>query len=55
VAAYFASIEGGRTGEIYTVCSGRETSVSELLDRLIAQSGVAITVEQQAARARQFE
>jgi GDP-4-dehydro-6-deoxy-D-mannose reductase len=55
VAAYFALIEGGRTGEIYNVCSGRETSVSELLDRLIALSGVAITVEQEAARVRQFE
>jgi hypothetical protein len=29
--------------------------VSELLNRLIALSGVAITVEQEAARVRQFE
>ena len=55
VAAYFALIESGRTGEIYNVCSGRETSVSGLLDRLIALSGVAITVQQEAARVRQFE
>jgi hypothetical protein len=33
----------------------QETSVSELLDRLIALSGVAMAVGQEAARGRQFE
>jgi GDP-4-dehydro-6-deoxy-D-mannose reductase len=55
VDAYFALIERGRSGEIYNVCSGREISVRELLGRLIALSGVAITIEQEQARIRPAE
>jgi GDP-4-dehydro-6-deoxy-D-mannose reductase len=55
VAAYFALIERGRVGEIYNVCSGRETSVRDLLNQLIALSGVAITVAQEEARVRHAE
>jgi GDP-4-dehydro-6-deoxy-D-mannose reductase len=55
VAAYFALIEKGRTGDVYNVCSGRETFVRELLDQLIASSGIAISVEQEQARVRRAE
>lgn len=31
VAAYFALLESGKSGEIYNVCSGTETSIAELI------------------------
>ena len=55
VAAYFALIERGRSGETYNVCSGKETSVRCLLDQLIGLSGVAITVAREEARVRPAE
>ena len=42
VAAYFALIESGRTGEIYNVCSGHDVSIGELANRLARLAGVEL-------------
>lgn len=45
VDAYVALAERGRTAEIYNVCSGRARRIRDLLDALLEQSSMAITVE----------
>lgn len=45
VRAYRALLESGAGGETYNVCSGREVGMRELLDRLIAGTGMDIRVE----------
>jgi GDP-4-dehydro-6-deoxy-D-mannose reductase len=44
VAAYVALMNGGARG-IYNVCSGRPYRIREVLDRMIAQAGVAVDVQ----------
>ncbi len=44
VAAYAALYDKGRTGEAYNVCSGVGRQVRQILDELIALSGVAVEV-----------
>src|SRR5579875_4103134 len=48
VAAYRLVLERGRTGEAYNVGSGLSYSMQEILERLIALSGVAVEVRQTA-------
>ncbi len=55
VAAYFALLDRGQSGEIYNVCSGIETSVGSLLQQLIALAGVEATIERDPLRARGAE
>jgi GDP-4-dehydro-6-deoxy-D-mannose reductase len=55
VHAYFALLRDGQAGEIYNVCSGREYTIRELLDRLAALAGVEIRVQQDPARLRRAE
>jgi GDP-4-dehydro-6-deoxy-D-mannose reductase len=55
VHAYFALLDSGASGEIYNVCSGRETSVSLVLDRLADLCDVEITVARDPARLRKAE
>ena len=43
-AAYARLAEAGRPGEAYLICSGRAVSVREVLDTLIALSGVTVEV-----------
>lgn len=50
--AYRLLLESGKSGETYNICSGTSRSGQEMLDALIAQSGVAVTVEQDPARMR---
>jgi len=44
VRAYRALVEGGRTGEVYNVCSGRAYRIQEILDWLLARARVPIAV-----------
>jgi len=48
VTAYMLVLERGRTGEAYNVGSGVSYSIQEVLERLIALSGVAVEVRQTA-------
>jgi GDP-4-dehydro-6-deoxy-D-mannose reductase len=55
VAAYFALLRAGKSGEAYNVGSGVERTVRSLLDTMIARAGVAVSVEVDAARLRSGE
>ncbi|HEY8550304.1 MAG TPA: GDP-mannose 4,6-dehydratase [Vicinamibacterales bacterium] len=45
VRAYVSLMAHGTPGEVYNVCSGRAYAVREVLDGLIAQSGVKVDVQ----------
>jgi GDP-4-dehydro-6-deoxy-D-mannose reductase len=45
VRAYVALMERGVPGEVYNVCSGRAVAVRDVLDGLIALSGVRVDVQ----------
>ncbi|CDQ11288.1 GDP-6-deoxy-D-mannose reductase [Acidithiobacillus ferrivorans] len=53
--AYALLLEKGRNGGVYNVCSGREHSIRELLQRLIALAGVVVRIDQIPARLRPAE
>ncbi|MDD5376264.1 GDP-mannose 4,6-dehydratase [Acidithiobacillus sp.] len=55
VRAYTLLLEKGRNGGIYNVCSGREHSIRDLLQRLIALAGVEARIERDHARLRPAE
>ena len=55
VRAYGLLLEGGRNGEVYNVCSGREYRIRDLLQQLLALAGVDATIEQDPARLRRAE
>ncbi|MBV2233934.1 MAG: GDP-mannose 4,6-dehydratase [Sterolibacterium sp.] len=44
--AYMSLLTGGEHGGIYNVCSNTETSIRELLDRLVRMGGVAPEIRQ---------
>lgn len=53
VRGYWLSLEGGcEPGEVYNICSGKDYSIQEVLDRLIELSGVEVKIEQDPARLR---
>jgi GDP-4-dehydro-6-deoxy-D-mannose reductase len=52
VRAYWLLLEGGVRGEVYNVCSGRGVRLGELLERLIAISGLRVDVHVDASRLR---
>jgi len=52
VAAYLCAWERGRSGEAYNVCSGVARSVRDILDALIAMTGLRIEVAVETARLR---
>jgi GDP-4-dehydro-6-deoxy-D-mannose reductase len=52
VAAYMLLIEQGRIGEVYNVGSGQSYVMQDVLERLIALSGVAVEVRQTASLLR---
>ncbi len=52
VRAYAVLLEQGGHGNIYNVCSGRETCLRNLLDNLIELSGLDIRVEQEPSLIR---
>lgn len=52
VAAYAALMARGATATAYNVCRGETVTMSTLLEQLIAQSTVSVTLTQDAARLR---
>ena len=52
VRAYWLAVNKAKPGEVYNIASGREITIQELLDRLIALSGVEVEVRQDPARMR---
>ena len=55
VAAYIALIERGESGQIYNVGSGRETSIRDVLERLLRLANVDVEVVVDPARVRRDE
>lgn len=55
VRAYRMLLEAGEPGEVYNVCSGREVSLQEVLERLIAISGMSIRVDTDSTMLRATE
>ena len=49
---YLALLERGRSGETYNLCSGRETRLRDLLDRMIERSCCRARIVQDPARMR---
>ena len=52
VRAYRAILERGRPGRPYNVCSGQAIPIAEVVDRLVAQARVRVTVRVDPARFR---
>lgn len=52
VRAYELLAAHGKAGELHNVCSGRAVPIREMLDRLIALSGLDVTVETDPTRLR---
>lgn len=55
VRAYLMLLSEGKNGEIYNVCSGKEYSIREILEQLIALAGVEAKIKQDSARFRPAE
>ena len=52
VRGYWRSLEKAKPGEVYNICSGRSYSIQEILDTLIALSGVEVEVKKDERRFR---
>lgn len=52
VRAYWLSLEKCEPGEVYNICSGEAISIKELLNMVIAQTGVPVEVKQDPTRLR---
>ncbi len=55
VSAYDLLLQKGANGSIYNVCSGKERPTRLLLDRLIAVSGIPVSIVQDPSRIRASE
>lgn len=55
VRAYFDLLDRGARGEVYNVCSGREQSIRDIIERLSAVTGSQPTLEQDPTRVRPAE
>lgn len=55
VRAYFTLIEAGRRGEVYNVCSGRETTIRDALFTLGKTAQVEFEIRQDATKLRVAE
>ena len=55
VDAYFALLERGKSGEIYNVCSGKETSVRQLMEMAERQLDVQVKTKIDPSRLRPGE
>lgn len=53
--AYFLLLEGGTKGEVYNVCSGREQSIRNILERLMEIAGVDCRIVPDEVRTRPNE
>ncbi|MFQ5767906.1 MAG: GDP-mannose 4,6-dehydratase [Acidobacteriota bacterium] len=54
-AGYVAALEKGRSGGVYNICSGHGWTIRQMLDRLLACSGVQADVETRSERLRPTE
>jgi GDP-4-dehydro-6-deoxy-D-mannose reductase len=52
VDAYGVLLAKGKSGDVYNICSGIETQVRTMLDRLLALSGVSAQIDREAHRER---
>lgn len=52
VRAYFLSLEKGKSGEVYNLCSEKSWRIGDMLDRLLSRSKVKIEVKRDPARLR---
>jgi GDP-4-dehydro-6-deoxy-D-mannose reductase len=52
VRGYALALERGRSGEAYNLCSGRSTSIREILELLCEIGGVRVDIRPVAARLR---
>jgi GDP-4-dehydro-6-deoxy-D-mannose reductase len=52
VRAYYLSLEKGKSGEVYNICSEKSWKIRDLLDRLLALTDAKIEVKQDPARLR---
>ncbi len=55
VEAYWLLLRRGAAGEAYNVCSGRDRSVAEVLEKLLSMSAVSIRVEVDPGRLRKAD
>lgn len=55
VRAYIRLLEVGLTGEVYNAGSGRTYVIQDILDRLIARSGVPVKVEERMETSRKAD
>lgn len=55
VRAYQRLLKDGKNGEIYNVCSGRESSIRGLLNQMLDIAGVDARIEQEKERLRPSE
>jgi GDP-4-dehydro-6-deoxy-D-mannose reductase len=55
VRAYLMLLLEGKSGEAYNVCSGKENSIREILEQLMALAGVQASIQQDGARFRPAE
>jgi len=52
VRAYYLSLEKGKSGEAYNLCSEKSWKIRDMLDRLLSQTDAKIEVRQDPARLR---
>ncbi len=52
VRAYWLSLQKCEPGEVYNICSGKNWTIQEVLDKLLAKSEVEIKIESDPARLR---
>jgi GDP-4-dehydro-6-deoxy-D-mannose reductase len=55
VRAYVALLSGERAHAVYNVCSGHSVAIRDLLDRLIALSGIRVDVVEDPGRMRKSD
>jgi GDP-4-dehydro-6-deoxy-D-mannose reductase len=52
VRAYWALLESGHAGDVYNVCSGKGIRIRDVLEKLIAASGVEVEIRVDPDRLR---
>jgi len=49
---YWLALEKGRSGEVYNLCSGSSHRIRDVLDMLVAMSGLTVEIAQEPSRMR---
>jgi GDP-4-dehydro-6-deoxy-D-mannose reductase len=55
VRAYFLLLERGQQGEVYNICTGKDRSIRDVLERLIVMAGINCEVVRDEVRFRPSE